>query len=645
MIALDTTPDTRPDGGRRRRPALPRTDRWLAAVPLLIVVVQGWQRRWMADDGFIHLRVVENVLHGHGFVFNAGERVEASTSALWVALLAVLRAPRLVGLETLAVVTGLACTAGGLFLATRGAELLWRREGGRFRLLPVGATILAVLPPMWDFATSGLETGLVFLWLSASFLLLARLTARPAPGWSQFRLVALLASAGPLIRPDLALFTGAILVTTLLLATRTAARSFRQLAIVAGIGVALPGAYQVFRMGYYGALVPNTALAKEATVSWWDQGWLYLTDLVRTYWLVVPLGVVLLLLAAGATNWFRARATGSLLVAATFVAAGLADVFYVTRVGGDFMHGRLLLPGLFAVLLPVAVVEVRGWWRTAAVTVLFGWALVCAVHLRVPYLVSPAGIADERAWYTTVAGHRNPVQVDAYDRSIGFADGEEARRLGQDERRLLGWRTDPTHPVYPTMPLRPGLPFPAAFAAHNLGVTSFFAGPSMHIVDPTGLADPLASRLRLNARGRPGHEKPLPLPWLIARFGDPAAPLPDGIAPPAVEAARRALQCEPLRELQAATSARLTIARFVRNVRLSIQLRNFRFPPDPSLAEAQLCRSSAQTSSWPTVPRRSPAKGTVAGEAVRTVINNGTLARRRPASSMTVSNGGSTRNR
>jgi arabinofuranosyltransferase len=470
------------------------------------------------------------------------------------------------------------------------------------------------------------------------------LTARPAPGWSEFRLVALLASVGPLIRPDLVLFTGAFLVTTLLLAARTAARPFRQLAIIAGIGVALPGAYQAFRMGYYGALVPTTALAKEAGLVWWSQGRLYLTDLLRTYWLALPLGVVLLLLAVGAGGWVRERATDRLLVAAAPVVAGLAHVLYVTRVGGDFMHGRLLLPGLFAVLLPVAVVAARPWWRTAPVILLLSWAVVCAVHLRVPYFVSPEGIADERAWWKTVSGHRNPVQVDAYAQALGFADAQAARRLDRGEQRVLAWRSNPTQPEYETMPLRNVFPFRTAFITSNLGITSFEAGPSVHIIDNIGLANPLASRLQLAARGRPGHEKSLPLPWHIARFADPAAAVPDG-AQSEVEAARRALGCGPLRELQAATTDRLTISRFVHNVGLSIRLRNFRFPSDPSAAEAQLCRSPAQTSSWPIVPRRSPAEGSLTGEAVRTVINNGTLARRRPASFMTMSNGGSTRKR
>lgn len=50
------------------------------AAPVLLLATMGWARRWMCDDGYIHLRVVQQVLAGHGPVFNAGERIEASTS-------------------------------------------------------------------------------------------------------------------------------------------------------------------------------------------------------------------------------------------------------------------------------------------------------------------------------------------------------------------------------------------------------------------------------------------------------------------------------------------------------------------------------------------------------------------------------------
>ena len=53
-------------------------------LPALVVAERGWNRRWITDDGFINLRIEQMVLHGHGPVFNAGERVEATTSTLWL---------------------------------------------------------------------------------------------------------------------------------------------------------------------------------------------------------------------------------------------------------------------------------------------------------------------------------------------------------------------------------------------------------------------------------------------------------------------------------------------------------------------------------------------------------------------------------
>ncbi|HET9771371.1 MAG TPA: arabinosyltransferase, partial [Acidimicrobiia bacterium] len=79
----------------------------LAGAPAVLAVL-GWQRRWVAEDGFITLRVVRQLEAGHGPVFNAGERVEASTSVLWTVLLAVVHQVIRVRLEVLAVGLGLA---------------------------------------------------------------------------------------------------------------------------------------------------------------------------------------------------------------------------------------------------------------------------------------------------------------------------------------------------------------------------------------------------------------------------------------------------------------------------------------------------------------------------------------------------------
>src|SRR4051794_34306228 len=101
----------------------------IAAVlaPTLLYLILGYTHRWSSDDSFINLRVVDQLLHGNGPVFNAGERVEAYTSPLWLAILSVGSA--VLGVArgaTLAVGLGLLLSAGGLALACVGSLSLAR---------------------------------------------------------------------------------------------------------------------------------------------------------------------------------------------------------------------------------------------------------------------------------------------------------------------------------------------------------------------------------------------------------------------------------------------------------------------------------------------------------------------------------------
>ena len=126
--------------------------RWLVAVPACLFAVLGWTHRWVSDDGLITLRVVAQVLAGHGPVFNAGERVESSTSAAWTWLLVaagwLTRAP----LPALAVGLGLAAATAGLAVASDATARLWRARPGPSPLVPAGVLVVLALPPFWDLA-------------------------------------------------------------------------------------------------------------------------------------------------------------------------------------------------------------------------------------------------------------------------------------------------------------------------------------------------------------------------------------------------------------------------------------------------------------------------------------------------------------
>jgi arabinofuranosyltransferase len=569
-----------------------RRDRsiWLVAVPAAVLFVGAWQRRWMADDAFIHLRVVEQILHGHGPVFNVGERVEASTSPLWVLVLAIVSAPRVIGPEKAAVGLALLSTVGGVLLAAWGAGRLWRDEerDSKAWLLPVGAVILAVLPPMWDFATSGLETGFGFLWLGACFALLARLTGADRR-WSAVRAVPLVASLGPLIRPEFAVFTAAFVVAALILAAGAAGRPRRPWLVLTIAGLAVPAAYEIFRMGYYGALVPNTAFAKEASRAWWGQGFRYFGDFAGTYWIWVPLLATVALVATAARHgWLAPRQR--LVALAAPALGGVVHALYITRVGGDFMHGRLLLPGLFALLMPVMVCPVLRAVQWVAAGAVIAWAVICGTQLRAPYVMTAGGLTDERAFYTVGTRTPNPIAAPDFVQHPFHQDAVEARRLLQSGQRLLAWR--PTYRAYgfTTAPLRSGFPFRAAFSSDYVGVMGFVAGPDVYVVDRMGLGDAVAARMKVTERGRPGHEKEMPMAWVLGRVADPDTPPPDGVTRAAMDAARAALDCGGLADLRAATTGRLTLGRFVRNLGVALRRQNLRVDRDPLIAESELCR-------------------------------------------------------
>lgn len=98
--------------------------------------------------------------------------------------------------------------------------------------------------------------------------------------------------------------------------------------------------------------------------------------------------------------------------------------------------------------------------------------MLCGTDLRVPYVVSPDGVADERAFHSISAGQRNPVQVEACAPMVLYADGVlEAERPASTAGASLGWRTDRVLPGFTSMPLRDGFPASDAVVATNLGIT------------------------------------------------------------------------------------------------------------------------------------------------------------------------------
>jgi arabinofuranosyltransferase len=544
----------------------------LPAAPVVILLQRAWVLRFASDDGYITLRVARQLLDGNGPVYNVGERVEASTSTLWVYVLAVgdlllpLRLPRV------AIFLGLLLSAGGVVFALLAARRLLHRSGAGALLVPAGLLVLVAVKPVWIYTTSGLEGGLITGWLGISLWILVRWTdGGRLPAWA-----AVVLGLGPLVRPDVGLYTALFLLVLVV----DGRGRWREVAGTLAWALALPVAYQVFRMGYYGQLVPNPAVAKEAGTSRWDLGWTYVRNFVDPYALHLPL----LVLAGGAyvplvRDLRRDGRARALLVVGAFVAAGLLHALYVVRVGGDWLESRLLLPAFFALLAPIGLVPLRRSYVVALLVV--PWSVVSMLFFR--------SDVDEK-----ISANRNLVLVGDY----GWGT--------KSSWRLAPYRHDGVwyhgHHV-----ATEAIGHDVVYGAFGIGVSGY-ALEDLYVLDMLGLADPFTAHLEINRRVLPGHEKPLPLPWFVARTVPEDQPIRERLFPTfpvvgsyplgdpgdqtfvrRVAIARSTLECRGLRDFMDAYTEPLTVGRFFSNVVHAFDNTTKRIPPEPRDAAAELC--------------------------------------------------------
>lgn len=596
----EPTADTASAPARRTRPARTRIEAerrrsLLLAVPVLVAFAWlVWQHRWLHEDGLINLRVVTNLLNGHGPVYNVGERVEAFTSPAQVFVLtlgSILTLGRL-PIEQVVFVTGLLCATGGLAAGIRGATHLWATDDDE-ATVPLGALVFAAIPFTWDFSTSGHEGAVSFLWLGVAFLLLARrrrdlaaaagATDRAGapsvtgPGWALIWL-----GAGPVLRPEFALFSAAFAAAWLWLHRGHLTGWWRTVLWLAS----LSGVYQVFRMGYYGLLVPNTALAKLGGPHGVSDGLTYVANFARPIALWLPL----LLLSAGLVLALRNRPDGDrLVVVAAIVLPAVLQVAYLVEIGGDYINGRLLVAPLFALLAPTFVLPERAFRRsdrplpvpvTIGAVAVVGWACICATSMRAPWQADSSNFLSSKWDARSFAIHRwvrdDARSIDAYSQTFLAGPANTLIRNDAQAGGDLLVLDDPFDPQ--VIQLAPGSG--AIVSSTTVGALGVAVGPDVRIIDRLSLADPIGSHLPVTGTTA-GHLRKLSVPWVWARAGH--------AADPASKAAAKAMTCGDLGQLLDAATEPMSVGRFFSNLVHSPTNTRVSVPSDPEAAVATFC--------------------------------------------------------
>jgi arabinofuranosyltransferase len=196
------------------------------------------------------------------------------------------------------------------------------------------------------------------------------------------------------------------------------------------------------------------------------QGFYYLSNSLA--WDPLTLTAMAALVIVGLRSWRVAREPAMLAFGVLFY------LFYLVRIGGDYMSGRFLTAPLVVSLLVLSRI---GFESLPELYTAMGLGLALGISAPRPPIMtrddyvglgSALQLVDDERGYRQgdTALLRQSRGLKLADRGAWVADGIKARR---EQTRVV---------VYP-----------------NIGYFGYFAGPLVHVIDPYGLGDPLMARM------------------------------------------------------------------------------------------------------------------------------------------------------
>jgi hypothetical protein len=455
----------------------------IAIAAITFGIISAIADQWLCDDAFITFRYSANLVHGSGLVFNPGEKVEGYTNFLW-------------GLwSALAMFLGLNVESWSIFwgiffyfasLIVLFLHTLDLQSATTHRLLPV-ATLFAAFHPDWQiYATSGLETSFQTFLLIFAFAMLFR--RQPL-----FITAGISAGLATLTRQDSFLFF-LIAFLVLVLFHR---KQMRGIVSFTTPYLVLVVPFVIWRIWYYSDIFPNTYYAKSANLTWYSQGFFYLQLYFEKYWifgvglLLAPISVLIWSKKIFENDFLKERVVPEMLFVTLFC---VIYMWYLARVGGDFMFARMLVPltpflalALELTILPMISAAPRALNSAIPISakgiVMVGVLLILFVYQgsRWSGLGGKRGVYNE--WYVY-----HKFQPDWASKS---------RKKAEVLNRYFA-----------------GLPVRIGYFGGEARM--LFYMPNVEGVEcETGLTDYFTAHLPLLKRGRVGHEKKPPIDYLI----------------------------------------------------------------------------------------------------------------------------------
>jgi arabinofuranosyltransferase len=263
------------------------------------------------DDAYIFFRYVDNFLAGHGLTWNpGGERVEGYSSFLYVMLLSI---PRAVGVSLHATAHVINI---GLYVVTILLSVRLTKEAlnGWRPVVFLGPLLVAANVSLSTVSRSGMESMLFAALIVVAMLLQARLAGDSGPRQQLISGIAF--GLVGLTRPEGAGIYFVCCAVVALEHRKAVGRFFQENFWAQLLGFSLVvGSHLLFRLAYYGELLPNSALAKAGfSLHQFSTGWQFFAQFLGSFggalvglalfgWSVTPRCRVGNMLTAGLVTW------------------------------------------------------------------------------------------------------------------------------------------------------------------------------------------------------------------------------------------------------------------------------------------------------------------------------------------------------
>lgn len=315
--------------------------RILPILPALgIILLSGIiaiQLNFQQEDAFISYRYAKNFAEGYGFVYNPGEApVEGYTNALWTYILGI-SALFTHNIPFISITLNLVCWLLALWVSRGLFNGILGRKWGLAAL-----AMMAFHPFLVPDILNGMETALnVLLWASA-LNVAARITQPQKVRSSDLVWLGVMATLAILNRLDNVLFVGSIYVFIFIHLKTHKQLTTKNLLPFISIPILILGSWAIWKLSFYGEVLPNTFYAKAVSGSL-RNGVFYILAffLFSGYWAFeIPVVFFYRKFAHKITRWE--------LFAIALIAIWWT---YLGLVGGDYMGFRMMAPLFPAMLL------------------------------------------------------------------------------------------------------------------------------------------------------------------------------------------------------------------------------------------------------------------------------------------------------